>query len=123
MITISPIGNKMQIDYYFQNAGLKADYNSGCVEARLSDKVIGYCLYNLYDKGITIFRIIPENDVLLADGILRSTLYVAAQRCAMDARYEGADVEILLEKLDFILDKSNRTIDIDKLFRGCSCNV
>ena len=40
---------------------------------------------------------------MLADGILRSALHVAAERSAMDARYADAAPMDVLKKLDFNL--------------------
>lgn len=121
MITVAPISDKSEVSAYFEKAGLEAGGNSGCVAARSGGEVLGFCLYELYEKGITVRFITPKDDFPLADGILRSTLYMAAMRSAMDARYEGQENEKLFEKLGFILDKGNKKLDIDKLFRGCNC--
>jgi hypothetical protein len=60
---------------------------------------------------------------MLADGVLRSALHVAAERSAMDARYvDTAPVE-LFKKLGFIKDADEHTLNIDKLFGGCGCKA
>ena len=123
MITVAPIAEKAEISAYFKKAGLKADENSGCVAAKSGDEILGFCLYELYEKGITVRFITPKDNLPLADGILRSTLHVAAVRSAMDARYEGQENETLFEKLGFVLDRADKKLDIDKLFRGCNCEI
>lgn len=122
MIKISPIDDRQEVKSLFEKADLEISENSGCVVARSGEEVLGFCLYELYRKGITVLYIEPKDDLGLADGILRSTLYVAAQRSAMDARYEGEENESLFAKLGFILDKNDKKLDIDKLFRGCHCH-
>ena len=121
MITVAPVGEKQEIKSRFEKAGLDFNENSGCVTAKCGDEVLGFCLYYLTQKGITVLYIEPKDDLSLADGILRSTLHVAASRSAMDARFEGEQNEALFSKLGFVLDKADKKLDIDKLFRGCNC--
>lgn len=121
MITVAPSGDKNEIACFFEKAGEILNGNSGCVVARCGDEVLGFCLYDLTDKGIIVRYIEPGDDLSLADGILRSTLHVAASRSAMDAHYTGTDNEALFLKLGFVLDKKDKKLDIDKLFRGCGC--
>ena len=121
MITVAPVNDKSEVNKLFEGVGKQADEYAGCVKAGDGADTLGFCLYELYEKGITVVYITPKEDLSLVDGILRATLHVAASRSAMDARYEGADNEILFEKLGFILDKAQKKLDIDKLFRGCGC--
>ena len=122
MITVAPVKDKDEINSYYEKVGIKPNDESGCVVAGSGEEVLGFCLYTLTVKGITVLYITPQDDLSMADGILRSALHVAASRSAMDARYEGENTEILLSKLGFILDKRDKKIDIDKLFKGCGCN-
>lgn len=123
MITVSPIEDKCKVQKYFKKTNIEMNDTSGCVAAKSGNEVLGFCLYELNEKGIKILYIEPKEDLLLADGILRSTLHVAASRSAMDARYEGKENEELFSKLSFILDKNEKKLDIDKLFRGCGCKA
>ena len=122
MITVAPINDKELINEYFKKLDRDTDEYSGAVVAKSGDEVLGYCIYELYEKGITILGIEPDDDLPLADGILRSALHVAALRSAMDARYESENNEKLFEKLGFILDRKEKKLNIDKLFKGCSCH-
>ena len=121
MITVAPLKEREKITAFFEKAGINITENAGCVTAKAGEEVLGYCLYNLTEKGITVLYIEPKDDLPLADGILRSTLHVAASRSAMDARYEGEENGELFSKLGFVLDKADKKLDIDKLFRGCHC--
>ena len=122
MIVLAPISDKSEINRLFLENGLEFTEFSGCVKAKCGEEVLGFCLYDLDKNGIVIYKIIPENDLMLADGILRSTLHVAAERSIMNAFYSGGDVERLCDKLGFILDREEKRLNINKLFESCcSC--
>lgn len=120
MISVLPIEDKEKIKKLFDENNLEFNGDSNGVEAKDKDEVLGYCLFYLDTKRITVLCVKPENDLPLADGILRSALHVAAERSIMDARYTD-DFEPLFEKLSFIKNKSEKTLNIDKLFGGCGC--
>ena len=122
MISLSPIGEKQQIKEYFCNVGIAFNENCGCLTAVSNDEVLGFCLYELTVDKIEILYIYPENDIALADGILRSTLHIAAQRSIMKAYYAEKVSKKFLKITDFIKNEQNRELDIDKLFKSCqSC--
>ena len=50
---------------------------------------------------------------MLADGILRSALHIAAERSIMDARYAENASEELFEKLGFVKNKEEKQLDIE----------
>ena len=122
MLTLKVPQTKEEIKSLYEKNNIAFGDNSSAVVARSKDEVLGYCLFELYEKGITILYIEPTDDLMLADGILRSALHVAAERSAMDARYAETADESLFERLFFIKNKQERKLDIDKLFGGCcSC--
>ncbi len=122
MIALAPISDKDEITRLFLENGLEFSEISGCVKAKCGEEVLGFCLYNLDENGITIYKIVPGNDLILADGILRSTLHVAAERSIMNAFYSGEDTESICDKLDFIVDREEKRLNINKLFESCcSC--
>ena len=59
---------------------------------------------------------------MLADGILRSALHVAAQSFVLDAFYDDSAPVDLFKRLGFIKNADEKRLDIDKLFGGCNCN-
>ena len=122
MIVLAPISDKSEINRLFLENGLEVTEFSGCVKAKCGEEVLGFCLYDLDKNGIVIYKIIPENDLMLADGILRSTLHVAAERSIMNAFYSGEDIEKLCDRLGFIKNREEKRLDIGKLFESCcSC--
>ncbi len=120
MITVLKI-DKEKLSYFYNEAGLVINGNSMGVCAENRGEVLAFCLFDLFEKGIDIRYINPENDIALADGVLRSALHIAAEHSAMDAHYTDTVNEKLLESLEFILDKADKTLNIDKLFGGCCC--
>ena len=120
MISLAPLKNIDEIKSFFEKQKLEYNEFSGCVTAKNGDEILGFCLYDLSDKMI-IRHIEPMNDLALADGILRSTLHVAAEKSIMKAFYADTVSEEFFEKLQFIKDKAEKSLDIDKLFQSC-CN-
>lgn len=121
MIYLGPIKNKEEIGKLFLENGISFGEYSGCVSATCGQEVLGYCLYDLTPNKMIVHLINPLSDIPLADGILRSTLHVAAEKSIMDAFYSETLPEDFLEKIGFIKDKSEKTLQIDKLFQSC-CN-
>ena len=122
MIALAPISDRDEINRLFLENKLNFSKISGCVKAKCDGEVLGFCLYDLDKNGIIIYKIVPENDLSLADGILRSTLHVAAERSIMNAFYSGGDTEKLCDSLGFIINKEEKRLNINKLFESCcSC--
>lgn len=122
MISVLPCKDKAEITALFNKHGIETDDNSGCVIASEKDKVLGYCLYRLDSKRVTVFAVEPQSDIMLADGILRSALHVAAENFVLDAFYDGRAPIDLFRKLDFIKNADEKRLNIDKLFGGCNCH-
>ncbi|MCQ2449830.1 MAG: hypothetical protein MJ132_06545 [Clostridia bacterium] len=121
MISVLPIKDLELLKSLFQAEDLTWNGNASGVRASDGNETLGYCLFDLTEKGILIRALNPLDDALLADGILRSALHVAAERSAMDARYADTAPERLLKSLGFVLPDEDHRLDIDKLFGGCGC--
>ena len=122
MISVLPSRDKAEIYALFQKHNIGTDESSGCVIARTGEDVLGYCLYSLDSKKITVFTVEPQDDLMLADGILRSALHVAAQNFVLDAFYDDSAPVDLFKRLGFIKNADEKRLDIDKLFGGCNCS-
>lgn len=122
MLTLAPLKNKAEVEAIFKAKNISFNEFSGVVTANDGTCVIGMSLYELTNERITVFYIEPVSDIPLADGILRSTLHVAAERSIMSAYYaEPMDVSFL-KKIDFIKNEEEKSLQIDKLFKSCcSC--
>lgn len=121
MISVLPCRNKETIDQLFNKHNIKTNENSGCVIASEKEKTLGYCLYNLSDENMVVFIVEPQNDIPLADGILRSALHVAAENFVLDTFYDDCAPIDLFRLLGFIKNEDEKRLNIDKLFGGCNC--
>lgn len=120
MISILPMPSE-QAKKMFAEQGFSVTENAAGVQATCGTETLGFCLFDLDEKGILVRALFPQDDALLADGILRAALHVAAERSAMDARYAETAPESLLMHLQFVPDLDEKRLDIDKLFKGCGC--
>lgn len=121
MISVIPCRDAKIIKSLFEKHNLKTDKHSGCVIASQNDERLGYCLYNLNEKSMTVFALEPQTDISLADGILRSALHVAAENFVLDIFYVDYAPVDLFRLLDFIKNEQEKRLNIDKLFGGCNC--
>lgn len=122
MITVLPVRCKKEIEELCLANNVEINENSGVVVARENDIVCGYCFYYMDSKSIVIDKLLPTNDIFLADGILRSALHVAVCNNIMNAFYNLNAPEELFEKLKFIVNKQEKRLNINKLFESCcSC--
>lgn len=119
MITLGPVLDKDKLKTIYNGNDMELGENSGCVLAKSGEEILGYSLYDLDNDKMTIKKIVPKDDIPLADGILRSTLHIAAERSIMEAFCEGEEIELLCDKLMFFKDKQLKSLDIEKLFKSC----
>ena len=121
MITLGPVEDRKTVQKLFFENGLKFGDHSQCVAAKCGENTEGYCLFEMFPDKIVIKLINPDTDIMLADGILRSTLHVGTERSIMNAFYESTVSEEMLNKLGFVKEAKEKTIDTDRLFQGCQC--
>ncbi len=119
MITLKTIDNKQTVKEYFQKENLTFNENSNCLCAKDGQEVLGYCLFDIDSKSITIRAISPEDDIYLCDGILRSSLHVACERGITEAFYSDKALEKIFKLLNFIKDENQKSLNIEKLFESC----
>lgn len=121
MVALAPLTDNQEIQKIFKESEIDYNENSGCVTAVCGGERLGYCLYDMDERSVTVRFIKPSDDIMLADGILRSTLHVAAERGITSAYYADTAQEKLFEKLDFIENRKEKTLKIEKLFESCCC--
>lgn len=120
MITLSVVEEKQKTAEFYKKAGISENRNSQCLWAKSGEEILGYSLFDIDKEKITVRYIEPLGDIALADGILRSTLHVAAERFVMNAFYGDGVLEDFLNKIGFIKDENEKRLDIDKLFKSCT---
>lgn len=122
MISVLPCRDKTAVENLFKKHNLATDEFSSCVIASQNDEVLGYCLYSLDKEKMVVYAVEPQDDILLADGILRSALHVSAENFVLDTFYDDCAPIKLFEILDFVKNKDEKRLNIDKLFGGCNCH-
>ena len=118
MLYLGPISHG-ESKAYFEKVNIVFGENSGCVCCKDGNEILGFCLYELDSYKMTVKYIEPAGDIALADGILRSTLHVAAERNILNAFYDDTVPYDFLKKINFIKDEDKKRLDIDKLFKSC----
>ena len=119
MINVLAIKEQTDIADFCSNYSIQFVENRGVTVARDGETILGYCAYILNSDNITITHLSPENDVMLADGILRSALHMADFRGIKNAFYEDTAPVQLFGKLQFITDSDKKSLNIEKLHESC----
>lgn len=96
---------------------LSANPNISISEAVDGGNVNGYCIYELRPDGITVYMISDGGDLMLADGILRSVLFLAAFKGVEKAVFEKGS-EKVPNRLGILKD-GNVLEPISDIFGGC----
>ena len=100
------------------------EYNpevSKAIAALDGENTLGTCLYDITDSSITIRFLNPSTDFTMADSMLRSALFIAANRGIMEAYFLEPVKAELIKRLGFLGNEANKTIDITNLFNPCGC--
>lgn len=119
MITLKTVEEKDEAKALFEKENLEFCEFSDCLCAKDREEVLGYCLFDIKDNIMTIRAIEPQNDLMLLDGILRSTLHIAASRNLTEAVYTDKAPEKIFRTLGFV--KEENKLNIAKLYEsGCS---
>ncbi len=123
MIEIKVQSDIKKVSQLCSMAGIKNTEGYSVMAACDKDEVLAFSVFKKNKESMTIERIIPEDDILLFDGILRSTLHVAATNGIYDVFYTDEVSEKNLATLKFIKDKEKKMLSVDRLFQdSCSCN-
>ena len=119
MITLKTT-DKNEAKAIFEKEGLDFSECSDCLCAKDKDEILGYCLFDIKDGEMNIRAIEPQNDLMLLDGILRSTLHIASSRDIKSAIWSDKAPEKIFRTLGFVADDNK--LNINKLYEsGCSC--
>lgn len=122
MIKVTPINDSTYLSDFCAENGIEFMKNRGVTVAKDGKEMLGFCAYILTDDSITVTHLYPEDDVMLADGILRSALHIADFRGITNAFYTDKAPVKLFSLLEFIKNDEEKTLKIEKLHESCcSC--
>ena len=119
MITLKTVEERQEAKAFFEKENLEFTEFSDCLLAKDCDEVLGYCLFDIEKGRMTIRAIEPQSDLMLLDGVLRSTLHIAASRELEEATFTDKAPEKIFKTLGFL--KEDGTLNISKLFES-HCN-
>lgn len=101
-----------------EELGLSGSPNIKISEAVSSGKVDGYGIYEITPEEIKVYSLRCGGDLVLADGLIRSILFLAALKGVEKAEFlNGA--EELAQRLKMIQPESNILEPISDIFGGC----
>ncbi len=119
MIEIKVLEDRSKVSELLSSIGLEPSFDMGVMAAMDKDEVLAFSVFSLSGDSMTIERIVPETDIPLADGMIRSTIHVALSRGKNEVFYGEGVSEKLLSILKFIKDADRKLLDSDKLFQSC----
>ena len=121
MIKVQIVEDKTQAEELCRKAGFPVSDTRFVMAAEDKGEILAYSVFTI-DKNIMTFEYLcPEEDALMADAIIRSTLHIAATRGLTNVFYGEKCCEKLLSVLRFIKDKDAKTLDVSRLFED-SCS-
>ncbi len=118
MITLK-IASKEETKLLFDKENLVITQYSESLCAKDKEEVLGYCLFDIKDGEMTIRAIEPQSDLMLLDGVLRSTLHIAASRNLKQAIWAEKAPEKIFKTLGFITEE--KTLNTGKLYESKCC--
>ncbi|MBE6798831.1 MAG: hypothetical protein E7525_03520 [Ruminococcaceae bacterium] len=119
MIEIHPLRDREKLVVIYAKYSVPFGDDSIAIVASDGDELLGCCLFDLDKSKETVHYIDPQDDIMFADGLLRSALHVAVENGIESAFYsENAPVS-LFERLQFIKNAETRELNVEKLFTSC----
>ncbi len=119
MLEIKVLTDNEKIAALLKECGKPQDDNRGVMAAVDREEVLAYSVFKLAEDSMIIEHIVPESDIPLADGMIRSTIHVALNRGKSTVYYAETVSEKLLITLSFIKDADKKILNSDKLFESC----
>ena len=121
MIEVNILKDFYETKKIFEDNSIKFENNCFCMAAKDGEQTLGFCLFKYENDVVLIKELHPRNDLMMADGVLRSTFFVASNRGIEKAFYDNRDIEPMLKKLDFIDNTQYKSLKIKKIFDSCGC--
>ncbi len=90
-----------------------------CMLAKDGEETVGFALFKIADGCITLLKLSAEEPLVLADALLRSALFYAANHGIMEARFASTVNGAMIKKLGFCDDPKTGRMDITELFHSC----
>lgn len=119
MIEIHPLRDREQLEALYGKYSVPFCDDSIAIVASDGDEILGCCLFDMTNQMGVVHFVDPIDDVMFADGLLRSALHVLVENGVDTAFYsENAPVSLFL-KLQFVKNAETRELNVEKLFTSC----
>lgn len=102
-----------------EEIGLEYKAGTSVLQAIEGENILGSCVYDVNEGVMTLRDISPEDDFIMADSLLRSALFIAANKGIFDVYWSQNIKAELILKLGFVKNITNCSIDITNLFSSC----
>ncbi len=122
MLEIKIVSDRKKTETLCNECGLSPISERSVMAADDSGEILGYTVFSMRDGALILERVEAGEDALLFDGLVRSTLHIAANRGLEQAYYTDGVDETLLSKLKFVKSRDEKLLDIDILFKSCCCD-
>lgn len=121
MIKVQVVEDKNLVENYLKKAGFTPSDTRFLMAAEDRGDILAYSVFSIENNEMMLEYLFPEEDALMADAIIRSTLHIAASRGLSTVHYGENCSEKLLNVLRFIKDNDEKTLDVSKLYED-SCS-
>ena len=121
MVEVKELSKEKAKSLFCENNLSFCEETAFAISALDGEETLGTCLYDMTSSSVTVRFIDPVNDLTMADSMLRSALFIAANRGIMEAYFDAPVTVELVKKLGFLGNADNKTIDITNLFNPCGC--
>ncbi len=119
MIAIYPLREKDKLKDFYDRSNIAINDASMAVVASDGDEIIGFCLFDMNKDTIVVNAVCPQDDIMFADGLLRSALHVGVENGIMKAFYSEDAPQDLFRRLRFIKDEASKELNVNMLFSSC----
>ena len=120
MVEVKIIEDTQATQNLYSENGISYSTDISCaIAAKDTQEILGYCLFDITKDKMTIKLIHPQDDIVMADSLLRSALFIAANRQIIDVFWESPVTFELIDRLGFVKNAENNAIDVTNLFSSC----
>ena len=121
MIEVNVIKDFYESKNIFNKYNIVFENNCFCMAAKDKEEILALCLFKYDNDSVIIKELQPRNDLLMLDGVLRSTFFVATNRKMEKAFFDNDDLTDIFKKLDFIDNIDIKSLKLKKIFDSCGC--
>ena len=121
MLEIKVLTDRETVEKLCRDCGILDAARQNVLAATDKGEIIAYTVFSMDEENLWLSHIVPPDDIMMADGMVRSTMHVAVTRGIDKIFYKETVNEEMLSKLGLIKSKEEKTLDSEALFRDKCC--